>query len=147
MTETEKKKRWLESYRWIGQRVKFLEREEERIRLLALPSGVTYDGMPHGSGDNAADLANYASKVSDAHAKVVKLKTLWVERYTDIITAIMRLPSKEAAVLGLYYIQCRRWEDCAAELGFKDPRAVYEIRKRALEHLEMPTYDDEILYG
>ncbi|MDY6305539.1 MAG: hypothetical protein SPL94_06200 [Oribacterium sp.] len=147
MTETEKKKQWLQSYRWIGQRVRFLERQEERLRLSALPSGVSYDGMPHGSGDNTADLANYAAKVNDAHAKVTRIKTLWLERYDDVMTAIMKLPAKESEVLALRYIECLQWNECAHMMGYKDPRSIYPIHGSALEHLVMPTYDDEILYG
>ena len=147
MTETEKKKQWLQSYRWIGQRVKFLERQEERLRAAAGPSGIAYDGMPHGSGDNTADLANYAAKVSDAHAKVERIKSLWMDRYDDIMSAIMRLPEKESDVLALRYVECLRWEECAHMMGYKDPRSIYPIHGNALMHLDMPTYDDEILYG
>ena len=147
MTETERKKQWLQSYRWIGQRVKFLERQEERLRSAALPSGISYDGMPHGSGDNTADLVHYASKVSDAHAKVERIKGLWLARYEDIMTAIMALPAKESTVLALRYIECLRWDDCARMMGYKDPRSIYPIHGSALVHLVMPSYDDEILYG
>lgn len=147
MTETERKKQWLQSYRWIGQRVKFLERQEERLRAAALPSGISYDGMPHGSGGNNADLANYAAKVSDAHAKVERIKGLWMDRYNDIMTAIMQLPEKESTVLALRYVECLRWDECARMMGYKDPRSIYPIHGSALVHLAMPTYDDKILYG
>ena len=60
--ENEAKKRYLLQYRWGKVELKQVEHDIIRMQLEALPSAITYDGMPHGSGSNA-DLSDYAAKL------------------------------------------------------------------------------------
>ena len=144
--ERERKKKWLSSSKWINHRIAFLEREEDRLRLAALPGSVKLDSAPRGSGSNK-DLSEYLAMVDKAHSRVLRMKTRHIARRDEITRAVMALNDKEAAVLAFRYLEGRQWEECAHMMGYKDPRSIYPIHGSALEHLEMPLYEDPILYG
>ena len=129
--ERERKKKWLSSSKWINHRIAFLEREEDRLRLAALPGSVKLDSAPRGSGSNK-DLSEYLAMVDKAHSRVLRMKTRHIARRDEIT---------------FRYLEGRQWEECAHMMGYKDPRSIYPIHGSALEHLEMPLYEDPILYG
>ena len=84
--------------------------------------------------------------VDKAHSRVLRMKTRHIARRDEITCAIMALDDKEAAVLAFRYLEGRQWDECAHMMGYKDPRSIYPIHGRALEHLEMPLYEDPVLY-
>lgn len=146
--ERESKKRWLMSHKWIDQRIKFLEREEERLTLAVYPSAPAYDGIPHAPrGSGRKEQSDYVIKIENARARVTRMKERWIERREEIISAIMALDDKEATVLALRYLEDRHWTDCAFMLGYADPRSIYPIHTRAPERLKIPEYTDTVLYG
>lgn len=143
--EIERKKKWLNSTKWIRHRIEFLEREEDRLRLAALPGSVNLDSAPRGSG-SSKDLSDYLAMIDKAHSRVLRMKTRHIARRDEIICAVMALEDKEADVLAFRYLEGRQWDECAHMMGYKDPRSIYPIHGRALEHLEMPLYADQVLY-
>ena len=87
MTNQEKKQ-YLMGYKWGKVALKQIEHDIIRLRLEALPSAIKYDGMPHGSGGNGADLANYAERLDSMRERYRKKRDSVLDKLEEIEQAI-----------------------------------------------------------
>ena len=82
------KKRYLMGYRWGRVQLKQIEHDIIRLRLEALPSAIKYDGMPHGSGGNNADLSNYAERLDAMRERYRRQRDSVLDKLEEIEQAI-----------------------------------------------------------
>lgn len=87
MTNQEKKQ-YLMGYRWGKVALKQIEHDIIRLRLEALPSAIKYDGMPHGSGGNSADLSNYAERLDNMCERYRRKRNNVLDKLEEIEQAI-----------------------------------------------------------
>lgn len=135
MTENEKKKEYLRSYRAAKRREKYILEEIQRLRADKMFPSLVMDGMPHGSG--GGDLSRYMVLVDEQIEKLGK-ECLEVEAaYTGIECRIKQMKSDtEKEVLRLRYIRGMKWEDIAVEMGY-GLQGVYKVHGRALAHFRI----------
>lgn len=98
MTNQEKKQ-YLMGYRWGKVALKQIEHDIIRLRLEALPSAIKYDGMPHGSGGNNADLANYAERLDSMRERYRKKRDSVLDKLEEIEQAINEVKDDRYRIL------------------------------------------------
>lgn len=135
MTENERKKQYLWSYR---EAVRQMERSELKIREMRLnrvsPSAVA-DGMPRAHGGN--DLSGYAALLDQEERKYMKARYLRIKLCREIMDKIERLPNEdEKDVLAFRYVKLMKWEDICVEMGFSW-NGIHKLHSRALNHFVM----------
>lgn len=119
----------LREYRNISKEIGILQDELARLKsqLLTAPQP---DGMPH---------SNYKTdRFADMMAKIIDLDIYLYQRLNrlydcqkEVEEAIEALPSLERSLMRLRYIEGKRWEEIAVELGYSWNR-VHHYHKRAL---------------
>lgn len=135
MTENEKKKEYLRSYRTAKRREKYILEEIQRLRADKMFPSLVMDGMPHGSG--GGDLARYMELVEEQIEKLGKERLKMVEAYTRIERQIGRMEDEtEKEVLRLRYIRGMKWEDIATEMGYSW-RGIHKVHSGALTHFKI----------
>lgn len=132
MTENERKKQYLWSYR---EAVRQMERSELKIREMRLnrvsPSAVA-DGMPRAHGGN--DLSGYAALLDQEERRYLKARYRRIKLCKEITDKIERLEDEdEKDVLMFRYIGRMKWEDICVRMNLSW-RRVHYIHSDALEH-------------
>ena len=132
------KKAYLRQYIDAGRRARrLLEEIEAQRALMVSVRALTYDDMPHGSGDNTADLANIVVKIEALFRDLQKEVDHEMEVRQRIASDINRMGSEtEKNVLYYRYILGMKWETVANKMHLAE-RWVFEIHGRALEHFEI----------
>ena len=122
-------RRYLEAQRDINRIME--EIESAKVSFLRAQS---LDGMPHGSGENTADLSNVMVKLSELGGELdVELSRLYGIR-REIRKRLNHMTNEaERNVLFYRYIIGHRWEDIAERMQY-DLRRVYQIHGSALQH-------------
>lgn len=135
MTENEKKKEYLRSYRAAKRREKYILEEIQRLRADKMFPSLVADGMPHGSG--GGDLARYMELVEEQIEKLGKERLETAEVYTRIERQIRQMENEtEKEVLRLRYIRGMKWEEIAAEMGYSW-KQIHRIHGSALSNFKM----------
>lgn len=133
--DNEKKKEYLRSYRRAVKREKEILEEIQRLRLDKMFPSVVNDGMPHGSSQT--DLSDYIA-ILDEQIELLKEERLekagCYKRIEDRIR--MMGNEDEQMVLRLRYIQGRKWEDAAVEMGYSW-KQIHRIHSAALQNFKM----------
>lgn len=139
MVTVDDKKKFLKRYGWISDQLREQKEEIEMLCLdAALPRGLTYSGMPRGSGGNN-DMSGYAAKLDAMIDRYQQKADRMAECLEEITGTIDALESPtERLVLRYKYILRKDWKEIAAAMGYKDKRPLYRIRNEALIHLEIP---------
>lgn len=135
LTENEKKKEYLRSYRTAKRREKYILEEIQRLRADKMFPSLVVDGMPHGSG--GGDLARYMELVEEQIEKLGKERLEAAEAYTGIECRIRQMKNEtEKEVLRLRYIRGMKWEDIAVEMGYSW-KHIHRIHGSALRNFKM----------
>lgn len=135
ITENERKKQYLWSYR---EAVRQMERSELKIREMRLnrvsPSAVA-DGMPRAHGGN--DLSGYAALLDQEERRYLKARYRRIKLCKEITDKIERLEDEdEKDVLMFRYIGRMKWEDICVRMGFSW-KQVHRIHSKALTNFKM----------
>lgn len=137
--ENEAKKAFLERYRWDVKALEQIEREITQLRLKVLPGGISYDGMPHGSGANAADLANYAVTMDEYLAKFKQQRNILLKDLNEIVFAVEQVENVQSQVLLRYrYIELKSWREIAAIMCYTEDYVRRHLHSKALNDFEIP---------
>lgn len=136
MTENEKKKEYLWSYRDSVRKINRIESELAEIRCMRGSISVSNDGMPKGSGQS--DLSGYAAELDGLERQFLEERYNRIMLYQDIARRIKRLRSKnENDVLFYRYIKGFDWWEIAEKMGYSE-RQIYRYHGKALVHFELP---------
>ena len=138
MSENDRKKEYLRSYRQHVRRIHRINAEIAELRSMKLhPSMKPNDGMPHGSGGQG-DLSGYAAELDEMIRELIEERYLRIKTYQAIACQIKRMKSRnESDVLFYRYIKAMDWWDIAELMGFSE-RQIYRIHGKALVHFEIP---------
>lgn len=135
MTENEKKKKYLRSYREATRREREILGEIQRLREDKMFPSVVNDGMPRG-GDQS-DLSDYMVLL-DEQIELLKAERLEKARaYAGIENRIRGMENEdEQRVLRLRYIRGLKWEEVAVEMGYSW-KQIHRIHSSALTNFKM----------
>lgn len=120
MSENDRKKEYLKTYRRMALREKSLKEDIQELRANEMfPSAVKYTDMPKGGNGNG-DLSGYAVKISE---KIEELKEQYyatIVKKLEIKEKIRKVSDAELQeILELRYINFYSWEKIATERGKK----------------------------
>lgn len=137
--ENKRKENYLRRYRWDLQELKQMEQELTQLRLKALPGSISYDGMPHGSGENKADLANYAATLDDFLAQTDERRQFLLTEIRAIKQAIEAVPVQRSRILLRHiYINGMSWSEAAEAMNYSEGYAKRALRSEALTNFQIP---------
>lgn len=117
----------------IVQRCK-TEYETEMLKIDAIGSTLSNDGMPHGSGisrkteDKAIRLAEKATKWKAAELDAIAKRQ-------EVFDVVIQIPGVEGDVLYHKYIELMKWEEIALKLNYS-VRGIWYAHGRALRMVE-----------
>lgn len=138
MSENDRKKKYLQSYRQHVRRIHRINAEIAELREMKLhPSMKPDDGMPHGSGGQG-DLSGYAAELDDMIRELIHERYIRIKTYQEISRQIKRMKSRnESDVLFYRYISGLGWWEIAEKMGYSE-RWIYKLHGKALAHFELP---------
>ena len=138
LSDNDKKKEYLRSYRQHVRRIHRINAEIAELREMKLhPSMKPDDGMPHGSSGQG-DLSGYAAELDDMIRELIHERYVRIKTYQAIARQIKRMKIRnESDVLFYRYIKAMDWWDIAELMGFSE-RQIYRIHGKALVHFEIP---------
>ena len=138
MSENDKKKEYLRSYRQHVRRIHRINAEIAELRSMKMDPGMMFnDGMPHGSGGQG-DLSGYAADLDEMILKLQHERYLRIKTYQQIVRQIKKLRSEnEKDILFYRYITGLDWWEIAEKMSFSE-RWIYQLHGRALAHFELP---------
>lgn len=138
MSENDRKKEYLRSYRQHVRRIHRINAEIAELReMKAAPGMKANDGMPHGSGGQG-DLSGYAADLDEMIRELQQERYLRIKTYQEIARQIKRMNSRnESDVLFYRYIKGLDWWEIAEKMKFSE-RQIYRFHGKALAHFEIP---------
>lgn len=135
LTENEKKKEYLKSYRKALRREQRILDEIQCLRLDKMFPSIVQDGMPHGSSQE--DLSGYAATLDEMIEDLKKERLEKVKIRKKIEQSIRNLEDEdEQEVLRLRYISGLSWEEIALELNYSRAH-MHRIHGKALGHFQI----------
>lgn len=135
LTENEKKKEYLKSYKKALRREQRILDEIQCLRLDKMFPSIVQDGMPHGSSQE--DLSGYAATLDEMIEDLKKERLEKVKIRKKIEQSIRNLEDEdEQEVLRLRYISGLKWEEVAVEMNLTR-RRVTQIHGKALINFTM----------
>lgn len=138
MSENDRKKEHLRSYRQHVRRIHRINAEIAELREMKVSPGMkANDGMPHGSGGQG-DLSGYVANVEEMIKELIEERYLRIKTYQEIAKRIKKLKSEnEKDVLFYRYITGLDWWEIAEKMKFSE-RQIYRLHGKALAHFELP---------
>lgn len=138
VSENDKKKEYLRSYRYHVRRIHRINAEIAELREMKLhPSMRPDDGMPHGSGGQG-DLSGYAAELDEMINELIEERYQRIKTYQAIVRQIKRMKSEnEKDVLFYRYIRGLDWWEIAEKMKFSE-RQIFRFHGKALAHFEIP---------
>lgn len=138
MSENDRKKEYLRSYRQHVRRIHRINAEIAELREMKVSPGMkANDGMPHGSGGQG-DLSGYVANVEEMIKELIEERHLRIKTYQEITKRIKKLKSEnEKDVLFYRYITGLDWWEIAEKMKFSE-RQIYRLHGKALAHFELP---------
>lgn len=138
VSENDKKKEYLRSYRYHVRRIHRINAEIAELREMKLhPSMRPDDGMPHGSGGQG-DLSGYAAELDEMINELIEERYQRIKTYQAIVRQIKRMKSEnEKDVLFYRYIRGLDWWEIAEKMKYSE-RWIHKIHGKALAHFELP---------
>ena len=143
--ENEAKVNYLRRYKWDLIALEEIESEITACRLGALPGAISYTGMPHGGGDNKADLANYAARIDELLMKFKRKREETIQDLHEIADAIDDMTRRDpndaalSALLRYKYIQNKKWEEIGILMGYSEIHVKSTLYGKALMKFKIPT--------
>ena len=136
MTDNEKKKDYLNSYKKACCKLKSLEEQLQAVReSKSSVQGIAYSDMPKGT--NQSDLSDYMVRVDNLLTKIEKAKIECLNAKLDIENKIADMEDGlECDVLRKRYLQSMKWEKICVEMDYSW-KQTHRIHSRALQSFRM----------
>lgn len=134
--ENERKKEYLMSYLPCKRMVENLENQLEELRIKKMYPGMNMgDGLMHGS--RTADMSDYMAAEEKLIEDILKKKSEYLRKYTEIHNTIHDLDVIHAEVLNLKYLNRLNFTDICKRIGYEKTK-VYQLHGEALRMLVIP---------
>ena len=135
LSENERKKMYLKSYKWAVRREQGILDEIQRLRMDKMFPSLVNDGMPRGC--NQSDMSEFAARVDEEIEKLEKELLEKIKIYSDIQDKIRKIDDEaEKEVLRLRYIKDVKWEEIAMDMGYSW-NGIHKLHSRALKSFKM----------
>ena len=127
--DNEQKKEYLKRYRIARRREQQILEEIQKLRMDKMFPSLAIDGMPKGS--NQCDLSDYAAAIDHQLELLKKERLQRIRIYGEIEQQIRSMTDEEEReILRLRYIEGRKWEKVAAEMGYSWNRSIEYMQGR-----------------
>ena len=134
--ENERKKEYLMSYLPCKRMVKNMENQLKELRVKKMYPGMNMgDGLPHGS--RTADMSDYMVAEEKLIEDILKKRSEYIRKYTEIHNTIHALDAIHAEVLELKYLNRLNFTDICKRIGYEKTK-VYQLHGEALRMLVIP---------
>lgn len=136
MTENDKKKEYLKSYKNLCAKLKSLENQLQSLRELEKSAKIQkLSDMPKGT--KQMDLSDYIVKIEEVYTKIVRLRAECLERRLEIESRIAEMGNGiEADILRKRYLEFKSWEEICVELNYSW-RQTHRLHSNALSNFKM----------
>lgn len=136
LTENEKKKEYLNSYKNLCKKIKSLECQLEELReSKSSAQAIVMDDMPKGT--NQSDLSDYMVKVDELEAEIKKTRQECLDRKLEIEHCIVVVKDGvESAILHKRYIELKDWTVIAVEINYSW-KHTHRLHSKALNKFKM----------
>ena len=134
--ENERKKQYLNGYKYARMRERRIQEQIQQLRLDTMFPCLQGDGMPRGS--NQTDLSDYMERYDELMKELERERLDTVTQYMNIHRAIKQMrDEEEKEILERKYLMRQTWEVIAEKIGCDRSTA---IRKHgnALKKFEIP---------
>lgn len=134
--ENERKKEYLMSYLPYKRMAENAERMLEELKIKKMFPGMsTGDGLPGGS--RISDMSDYMVEEEKLTENILKKKSEYIAKYTEIYNAIHALDAIHAEILEQKYLNRLNFADVCKEVGYEKTK-VYQLHGEALRLLTLP---------
>ena len=135
MTENEKKKEYLNSYKKLCQKLKSLEEQLQSLREVEQSAKIQQlSDMPHGS--KQSDLSDYMVKLDVVFTKIIRTRDECIKRKLEIENCIADMvDGLESAILHKRYIELKTWAQICVEINYSW-RQTHYLHSKALSNFK-----------
>lgn len=136
MTEIEKKKEYLNSYKLVTRKLVSLREQEKALRCeLENPKAMEYSDMPKGNrktdlSDKMVQLEKLEAKIKQKIEEIISLRTDIEDKVTDMEDGT------ESDIIRKRYIEFKEWEQICVEVGYGWSNT-HRIHSSALNNFNM----------
>jgi len=136
LTENEKKKEYLNSYKKLCNKLKSLEDQLQSLRETEESAKIpSISDMP--KAHNQTDLSDVMVRIEEVYTKIVRLRAVCIKRKLEIEDRIADMPDGiEADILRKRYIEFKPWEQICIEIGYSS-RQTHYLHSRALSNFNI----------
>lgn len=133
MTENDKKKEYLKSYKKLCDKLKSLEDQLQSLREVEQSAKIQQlSDMP--KAHRQADLSDVMVKIEAIYTKIIRLRAECIEKKLEIESRIADMPDGiEADILRKRYLEFKPWEEICVELNYSW-RQTHYLHSRALSN-------------
>lgn len=141
MTENEKKKEYLNSYKNLCKKIKSLECQLDELReSKSSAQAIVMDDMPRGT--NQGDLSDYAVKIDELEAEIKNTRKKCLDIKLEIEHCIVVVKDGvESAILHKRYIELKDWTVIAVEINYSW-KHTHRLHSRALANFRLEEKND-----
>jgi len=136
MTENDKKKEYLKSYKKLCDKLKSLEDQLQSLREVEQSAKIMkLSDMP--KAHKQTDLSDVVVKMEAIYTKIVRIRSECLEKKLEIESRIADMPSGiEADILRKRYIEFKPWEQICVEIGYSWMQT-HRLHSRALSNFKL----------
>lgn len=136
MTENDKKKEYLKSYKKLCDKLKSLEDQLQSLREVEQSAKIQQlSDMP--KAHRQADLSDVMVKIEAIYTKIIRLRAECIEKKLEIENRIADMPDGiEADILHKRYLEFKSWEEICVELNYSW-KQTHRLHSRALSNLKL----------
>lgn len=136
MTDNDKKKEYLNSYKNLCNKLKSLEDQLQSLRETEESAKIpSISDMP--KAHNQTDLSDVMVRIEEVYTKIVRLRAECIKRKLEIEDKIADMPDGiEADILRKRYLEFKSWEEICVELNYSW-RQTHRLHSNALSNFKM----------
>lgn len=136
MTENDKKKEYLKSYKKLCDKLKSLEDQLQSLREVEQSAKIMkLSDMP--KAHKQTDLSDVMVKIEAIYTKIIRLRAECLDKKLEIESNIADMENGvEADILRKRYLEFKTWEQICVEIGYSW-RQTHYIHSRALSNFNI----------
>jgi DNA repair exonuclease SbcCD ATPase subunit len=136
LTENEKKKEYLNSYKNLCRKLQSLEEQLQSLREVEQSAKIQQlSDMPHGS--KQSDLSDYILKLESILSKIARTKRECMDKKLEIENRIADVPNGiQSSILHKRYIEFKPWEQICVEIDYSW-RQTHNLHSKALSNFNI----------
>jgi len=136
MTENDKKKEYLKSYKRLCNKLRSLEEQLQSLKEVEQSAKIMrLSDMP--KAHKQADLSDYMVRIEAIFTKIIRLRAECLEKKLEIESRIADMPDGiEAEILRKRYLEFKSWEEICVEIGYSWMQT-HRLHSKALSNFKL----------